>query len=206
MSDHLGRFKFWSGDVNYVDYGGKWLWNAERDEWHMLELTNWEDQVGEREAKEIGYKYNVTLRVLYLGKVPRATLDAALHSCGWEEVDRGLSDKVLPDVQAGCLFDYGHGLAVWDKSSNNYKALLDHGKRKSKALAGDHSTLDRTYNRLGQTGEELLRGDMASALERGLKAGSQEASIVAQMYRASGGATIGGHIGDEVMEVVNRHE
>jgi hypothetical protein len=206
----MGRFKFWSGDVNYVDYGGTWCWRAGPLEFHFIELMNWEDQVGTREAEEVGYTYNVTLKIVHLDELSDQQVVSAIRGMGCEEVLQELETKkdTVGKLRliAGCAAAYGTFCRGFDENGNNYRELIAEAKRASLSWAGDDSILDRPVNRIGQTGRELMKGDLASALHRGMTAGDMEASIMAQMYRASGGATIGGYIGDEVMEVVNRHE
>jgi hypothetical protein len=52
------KFKFLTGDINWQTYGGKFiskkLNNGEFDHWLVIEVTNWANAVGEREAKAIG--------------------------------------------------------------------------------------------------------------------------------------------------------
>lgn len=206
----MGRFKFWSGDVNYVDYGGTWCWRAGPLEFHFIELMNWEDQVGTREAEEVGYTYNVTLKIVHLDELSDRQVMSAIRCMGCEEVLQELETKkdIVGKLRliAGCAAEYGTFCRGFDENGNNYRELIAEAKRASLSWAGDASILNRPVNRIGQTGRELMRGDLASALHRGLTAGDMEARIMAQMYRASGGATLGGHIGDDVMEVVNQHE
>lgn len=210
MSDDMGRFKFWSGDVNYVDYGGTWCWRAGPLEFHFIELMNWEDRVGIREAEEVGYTYNVTLKIVHLDELSEWQAGSAIRSVGCEEALQELAVKkdIVGTLRllAGCAAAYGTFCRGFDENGNNYRELIAEAKRASLSWAGDGSILDRPVNRIGQTGRELMRGDLASALERGLEEGSPEAGVMAHLYRASGGATLGGYIGDDVMEVVNQHE
>ena len=206
----MGGFKFWSGDVTYVDYGGTWCWQAGPLEFHFIELMNWEDQVGAREAEEVGYTYNVELKIVHVGELSDRQVMSAIRSMGCEEALQELETKkdIVGKLRliAGCAAEYGTFCRGFDENGNNYRKLIAEAKQASLNWAGDDSILNRPVNRIGQTGRELMRGDLASALHRGLTAGDTEARVMAQMYRASGGATLGGHIGDDVMEVVNQHE
>ena len=48
------RFSFLTGDMNYTTYGGKWIStrqnNGEFDYYFVIELLNWPETVGQREA------------------------------------------------------------------------------------------------------------------------------------------------------------
>jgi hypothetical protein len=206
----MGRFKFWTGDTNFQDYGGTWYWRAGPLEFHFIELMNWEDQVGARDAEEVGYTYNVTLKIVHLDELSDQQVMSAIRVMGCEEVLQELETKkdIVGKLRliAGCAAAYGTYCQGFDEDGNNYRKLIADAKRASLSWAGDASLLDRPVNRIGQTGRELMRGDLASALHRGLTAGDPDAKIMAKLYRASGGATIGGYIGDDVMDVVNRHE
>ena len=60
------RFYFLTGDVNYTTYGGKWIStrqsNGDFDYYFVIELLNWREAVGDREAPP--ETYNVSLSVV----------------------------------------------------------------------------------------------------------------------------------------------
>ena len=55
------RFKFLTGDVNFLDFGAKWISskrnNGDFDYWLVIELINWAEAVGEKEAPA---RYNLS--------------------------------------------------------------------------------------------------------------------------------------------------
>jgi len=57
------RFTWLTGDMNWADYGGKWisqkLNNGDFDYFLVLEVWNWFESVGAKEAK-----YNVSLSIV----------------------------------------------------------------------------------------------------------------------------------------------
>ena len=60
------RFSFLTGDVDFATYGGKWIStrqsNGEFDYYFVIELLNWRETVGQREAPP--ETYNVSLSVV----------------------------------------------------------------------------------------------------------------------------------------------
>ena len=60
------RFSFLTGDMDFTTYGGKWIStrqsNGEFDYYFVIELLNWRETVGEREAPP--ETYNVSLSVV----------------------------------------------------------------------------------------------------------------------------------------------
>lgn len=108
---NFGSFKFLTGDVNYVDYGGKWYRKIGTGRYHVLTLDTWEEL--DSSAVELYGKYNVTLSEVDLAKLatPRALegnpprfrlvgeqcftpLDGSLRSYGWEyRQGEGITDQ-----------------------------------------------------------------------------------------------------------------
>lgn len=83
----MTRFKFLIGDVNWLDYGGKWvsqkLNNGEFDYWLVLELTNMDDACGrDNEGKD---RYNVSLSCVSPGEAGPENIAKAKNCCGWED-------------------------------------------------------------------------------------------------------------------------
>ena len=207
----FGRFKVWHGDVNYLDYGGTWIWVVQIGEYHFIRLMNWEDAVGEREAAEVGFKYNMELSVVLTPDIPGSTKVDALKSCGmteavWDLVTLNKDYFEADKLTAGACFEHGAKARIEDVDTNNFHKTFRELAERSREIAGDDSALHETVaNRIGQTAFEYMTGSMGPALARGLEAGSQEARILAKMYQASQGQTLGGHVdrhGDTVMDVV----
>ena len=164
------RFSFLTGDVNYTTYGGKWIStrqsNGEFDYYFVIELLNWRETVGEREAPP--ETYNVSLSVVSPQEA-QDKIGAALDCCGITEAmlqsatGNGYRDSVLVEA----LYTYGVHTPVWSKDGNNWRALMREARQEARQcefLFGFY--LDRPVNRIGTTGWEALRGDLTSALER----------------------------------------
>jgi Txe/YoeB family toxin of Txe-Axe toxin-antitoxin module len=63
-----------------TDYDGstKWYRRMEKGRFHVMELMDWEYAVGEKEAKEIGSKYNINLSEVDLLAMPAQEIAKAL--------------------------------------------------------------------------------------------------------------------------------
>jgi len=135
--------------------------------WWVLQTTDLVSACGEEEAAEIsGSKRMPILGELSLvpGKamVSAEQQSGVLKSCGWEDA---------PDTEEAWVeMAQTYDLRVIVNSAygaTNESALKKVLKEACVALDGPvNHHLDRTINRLGQTGHEHLAGDMDSALKR----------------------------------------
>jgi hypothetical protein len=164
------RFSFLTGDMNFTRYGGKWIStrrnSGEFDYFFVVELLNWRETVGEREAPP--ETYNVSLSVVSPHEA-KDKLGAAMECCGITEemlataTEKGYRDMALVEA----LHAYGVHTPVWSKDGNNWRALMKEARQQTRqcdCLLGFY--LDRAVNRIGTTGWESLRGDLTSALDR----------------------------------------
>lgn len=164
------RFSFLTGDGNYTTYGGKWIStrqnNGEFDYYFVIELLNWRETVGEREAP--AETYNVSLSVVSPQEA-QGKIGAALECHGITEemlqtaTENGYRDTVLSEA----LHSYGVHTPVWSKDGSNWRALMREARQEARQcefLFGFY--LDRPVNRIGTTGWESLRGDLTSAFDR----------------------------------------
>ena len=164
------RFSFLTGDMDFTTYGGKWIStrqnNGEFDYFFVVELLNWRETVGEREAPP--ETYNVSLSVVSPQEA-RDKVGAALDCCGisaamLETATRnGYRDHALVEA----LYSYGVHTPVWSKDGNNWRALFREARQEADSAATLFGFyLDRPVNRIGTTGWEALRGDLTAALDR----------------------------------------
>ena len=99
------RFSFLAGDMNFTRYGGKWIStrrnNGEFDYFYVVELLNWRETVGEREAPP--ETYNVSLSVVSPHEA-KDKLGAAMECCGITEemlataTEKGYRDMALVEA------------------------------------------------------------------------------------------------------------
>jgi hypothetical protein len=153
--------------VNFTQYGGKWIStrqnNGDFDYYLVIELLNWRETVGEREAPA---KYNVSLSVVSPDEA-KDNIGAALECCGITaemlETANGYRAALLVDA----LHSYGVHTPVWSKDGNNWRALMREARNQAQCCAGLFGFyLDRPVNAIGTTGWEALRGDITAGLER----------------------------------------
>ena len=164
------RFSFLTGDMNYATYGGKWIStrqsNGEFDYYFVIELLNWPETVGKREAPP--ETYNVSLSVVSPQQAEKE-IPHALDCCGITEemlsaaTGNGQRDTALVEA----LHSYGVYTPVWSQDGNNWRALMREARQEAIPCAGLFGFyLDRPVNAIGTTGWEALRGDLTSAIDR----------------------------------------
>ena len=158
----MKRFKFLTGDVNWQEYGGKFiskkLNNGEFDYYLIIEVVNWNEQ--ERYPE---YTYNVSLSAVSPIEAIES-LQSAAESYGWtiEELE---SYGELAVVE--CLSSYGAQAHLWDDNGNNLKILMREAHRQAElaeSLFGFY--MDRYQNRIGSTGWDFIKGDILGGLNR----------------------------------------
>jgi len=209
--DDLGRFKYRYGEV---ESSAHWVWVVDPStEYHFLGVMDWVDACG-RDAEDLP-TYHVDVQIVRLDLIPLETWYSALECCGQlERYQRREKDEGFRSLAnawflaASALKDYGTSMRAYGESTNNWRKGVAEAKRASLARAGDNSLLHETCNKLGQTWGEHLTGRMGPALKRLSHSDDGKdrmtAGILAKMYAASDGQTLGGHIdqrGDNVMEV-----
>lgn len=179
------RFRFLTGDVNWLDYGGKWISqrfnNGEFDWWFVLSLENVEDIVGEREAKEVGAKYWVNLSVY----APDEYKDKAsiLDSCGitepWESLSAEQKIEMISSVDSGAH--------VFNVQGNNYKKLF--AAARAKAIESEFMfgfVMDKPQNKIGSTGWDFLTGDTLGGLRRYQESGRTDNPVINLVSKMQG--------------------
>jgi hypothetical protein len=135
--------------------------NGEFDYWFILDVIDWIDAVGEREAPA---KWAVEVNVVSPSEAGPENMEKAFSSMG---MDFDEEVKARPEVQAEVLSDYGIHAPVWCKSGNNLRMLMREARKQAKLsefLFG--FMLDRPVNRIGTTGWEAMRGDITAGLTR----------------------------------------
>lgn len=185
----MGRFKAYSGDVDFINHGGTWWWmppTEGREVVHFIRCWSWEDYCSEIPG------YGFDLRVVIPSLVPHRRVSAALESAGArEEACAALEAddyQRLTVVIAGALQEYGACLTESFSGTNWWKTMAE-VKRASLAYDWEEG-LEKPVNRIGQTGYELLQGDLASSFARA----GEEGRLLAKMYVAAEGKTLGGQI------------
>jgi len=179
----MARFFRLGGDVNWSDYGGTWYRRVGPGRYHIMELINWIEACGEREAKEIGATYNVSLSEVDVAAASDKVKEEAKRSCGWEGMEEQVNNVEL--MWAEVLFQYGYKAPLWDKNGNNYSLLMKEAREESASLddpEAHEAAMNRPVNKIGSTAREFMQGDFASAMDRGVREGRTDAKIMAKMH------------------------
>lgn len=156
------KFHFLTGDLNWLEYGGKWisnkLNNGEFDYWLVLDFINYLDATGDYlvndNPKNEGDKYIVELRAVSPEQISEHNLKQAIDSYGLPDETK-LDDEMLVELIDG----YGINAMLWSKQGNNAYKLIREAKQQSQMIDGLFGFyMDCQENRLGQSGWELIRG------------------------------------------------
>jgi len=163
MNKHL-NFQFLSGDVNWTEYGGKWIskelygkdYNEDDFRYYIvMELINMDELIKTTEKR-----YRVILSIC-TPDVEYTELKSAFECCGYTEdfLDsyKGNKDHIKVDA----LTSYGACAAVWNAAGNNYKELMREAREQAYQISLDPSIfLDEVYNMIGNTGWDFMRGEI----------------------------------------------
>lgn len=174
------KFRFLTGDVNWLAYGGKWVSskqnNGDFDYWLVLDFVNMEEACGsDNDGKP---KYHVELCAVSPHEAGETGLASAFECCGVPE-----DAKQNPLCQVEALHSYGISAHLWQADGKNAHKLLREAKRQAQMVNGLFGFfMDRTENRIGSTGWEFIKGDLNSGLARTIASGSPEGRILAKMH------------------------
>lgn len=174
----LGNGWIYTGDVDALGYGGKWIRDVGSRAFQIVELINMDDACGDVSQG----RYSVDLSLVDLAAIGPEEIKGALDSCGFST---GGADEPLQDVAiAEACHSYGAKAPLDSWMGNNAHRMLRSArtaansyKRDSSSLA---SALDRPVNKIGSTAREFMTGDLDSAVHRALGgAAGPEAKIAA---------------------------
>jgi hypothetical protein len=124
-------------------------------------------------------KYAAELSLVDLAEISPKERASAFRSCGWE----GIPDD--PAALAEVCYSYGLKAPLWQDSGNNWRKLLAEARREANGFLSEDAlaeAMERPVNKLGSTAAEFMRGDLFSAMERGVYAGDTGARIMAKMH------------------------
>ena len=181
----MGSFKWLSGDVNYTDYGGKWIRRVPATRrYHVIELSRWSELVGEREAAGMP-TYNLTLKEVDLDllipdhteRKSESALASALRSCGWYfDPKRGVVNEsdhdlvcpvglVLDEVLVDACHGAGASAPLEDESSNNWQRTFEKLRKRSRELDTEiehDRAMERPVNAICTSAQDYMLGKLLS--------------------------------------------
>jgi hypothetical protein len=166
----------YQGDMDVLGCGGTFLRHVADRRYHAIRFDNMDEACGrDNEGRETyhGSLVEVDLSV--------ANLQSAAECHGEDAEDH--DDEALAFMVAG----YGEYAPLHDEASNNGHKLIRELKAESRLLEDDsdayEAAMNRPVNALGATAREFQRGDMDSAMNRGLRANEQNAQLMAKIER-----------------------
>jgi len=171
-------FSFLTGDVNYVDYGGKWIRQVSEYRYHVIELVNMVDACG----SDATFTYCVDLSEIDLEEVTDENIKSAL-SCVGLSLNEAFRYGPLALVEA--LHSYGCKAPMGDFCGNNWRKHMKEARALSRELddpSAHAERMNRPVNRIGATAKEYMKGDMRSAVMRGLEEGRTDAQVMFKIY------------------------
>lgn len=184
MGRMQGKVWHYTGDMDPLGYGGKWIRHIAGPRYHVVRLDNMDEACGS--DNEGSPRYHADLSEVDISDTENVR--QALESCGWD----GFPDESDPHrglALAEALHSYGCTAPLWQEAGGNGWALIRQGKAESRMLESDPEALDERMNTpvnaLGSTAREFQRGDIESAIVRGIQAGNRNAEIVAKMHGAT---------------------
>jgi len=166
-------FRFLTGDIDYLAYGGKWYRKVAAARFHVIELINMWDASGDKSVPQ----YYVSLLDV---DITSSDLKEAMRTCGPD--DEELQNNELVNVEA--LASYGATAPLGQWPGGNARKLLSEARSESRGLDDPdayEAAMSRPVNALGSTAREYGAGDLDSALIRGLQRGDQNAQIIAKI-------------------------
>lgn len=162
------EFEFLVGDVNWEDYGGKWispkLNNGDFDYWLVLEFINWLDATGELYDD---HEFLVELSAVSPEEAGDKLDDA--YSCNGFDDDflAGFNGDALDRINIEALSSYGVVSHLWSESGDDSEALLKKAKQSALIVSGLFGFfMDVPQNRIGSTGWDTISGDLLAGLNR----------------------------------------
>lgn len=185
-------FEFLTGDVSWEDYGGMWCRRVDH-RFHVVKILNWEDAVGSAGASGTDGTHHIELVEVDTNDVEQAK--SGLDSCGYyndedgnivtdqgdilaELKDEGRWRLVICEAMAQC----GHSAPLDQETGSDLSQLFNNVLIQSNTYVDDEEAyekrMNRPVNRIGSTAREMQKGDINSALLRGLARGDEKAELM----------------------------
>jgi hypothetical protein len=181
----------YTGDVNMLDYGGKFYRCVHGLRYQFVQFTNMNEACGrDNEGHD---KYVVELSEIDLDDLSSQQIRSAMDCVGLnaELLKRIRDSDGIPAVlqaQAEACHYYGAKCPCGSWEGNNARKLLRDAYREADLLARDkdalYCALEKPVNKLGSTAREYARGDMESALARSVAVGDPSALLMRKIEQA----------------------
>jgi len=185
-------FTFLTGDLCWEDHGGVWYRKVSASRFHVVRIFNWEVETGEGEGWHIDL-LEVDTDDLENAKKALSSWGYAMERDGTIFCEHGgdiLADKDQEETRRLILCEsmqgYGCYAPLGDWDGDPFEPLFKCAAELSNELCGDEEAYERAMNRpvnkIGSTAREYQKGDLDSAMMRGISRGDQSAEIMAIMH------------------------
>lgn len=155
-------------------------WQVLRDDDDLIEVKHIVDrrylvlEVLDLKAHTGEGEFCVELALVDIDGVGEETIRKAMQCYGCYE---GPGDLYLVEV----LFGYGAKAPLFSAEAGGRVVARRLGRSEARKIDID-AAMDRPVNKIGSTALEYMRGDIFSALGRGVQEGRQDARLIAKMY------------------------
>jgi len=161
------KFRFLTGDVNWQEYGGKFvskrLNNGEFAYWLVIEVVNLRDACDDDNNDE----YAVSLLSVSPTEAGQTNVDAALSCCGFNDEELTQADSGNELIKVEALAGYGIFATLWSETGNNLNQLMRDARAQANASQLLYGfMMDSPQNRIGSSGWDCQRGDITAGLRR----------------------------------------
>jgi len=155
------KFKLLSGDATEGKFVSKRINHGDFDFWIVMEVFNWIDAIGEKEAPAT---YHAEVSIVAPSEVGEEDKQRALESWGLEK------EQVTDPLQwVDLIHSYGVRATLWQGDGNNLRKLLKEAHKEA-FWRGEGPlfgfTMDSPQNAIGTTGWEMVKGDLLAPLKR----------------------------------------
>jgi len=167
------EFEFLIGDVDWKEYGGKWispqLNNGDFDYWLVIEFINWLDATGELVDDN---EFVVEITAVSIEEAGLEKLADAFSCMGFDDSFLDSYDEVEDSVavdrlRVEALSSYGISAHLWSESGNDADGLLKKARQSAMVISGLFGFfMDSPQNAIGSTGWDLIAGNLLAGLER----------------------------------------
>lgn len=147
----------------------------------FVELTNMDEACGRDNKGQP--RYVVALALVDLSQIDAETKASARRSCGYDMPE----SEETPEMLAEMCYHYGTLAPLGSWEGNNAGKLL----RAAKSAAHDFldesalaDQMEKPVNKIGSTAAEFMRGDIHSAISRGVQADDPAALLMAKLQGA----------------------
>ena len=150
------RFRFFSGDINWKVYGGKFISprfnNGDWDYWLVMEIEN------VSEYDDFDYKYIVSISAVS-PTAAKNKLENALESCGATELYETTKNK--EELAIECLLSYGINAVLYTEQGNNLYKLMKTARKKAEGINFSFGlVMDKQLNTIGNNGWDFISGNI----------------------------------------------